>query len=247
VTLATAAFAVVHYDIPLSHTLLSFDRARILQGQWWRLLTGSLIHPNPEFLVRDIATFLAFGSCAEYRLGEFYFPVLVVTAVVTSLASLFAPTTNYILGISTLTTAFGFYVFLHECAMNYPSKKILLAINVFAVLALIGKTADEFILGGAFFFSKSGGVPPNPWSHAIGCAAGFSIWLGDILIRGRLKPSTFPRPHRLIAALGVSVWLAIVLARAVANPFSPRQFLLVIPIALWLAVVANSFRPLPKG
>jgi rhomboid family GlyGly-CTERM serine protease len=46
-----------------------FDREAIVQGQWWRLLTGHWVHSDPQHVVWDVTALLLFGSLFEARLG----------------------------------------------------------------------------------------------------------------------------------------------------------------------------------
>jgi len=58
---------------------LEYDRSAILDGQWWRLVTGNFVHWSPEHFLLDAGAFLFVGLLYERRLRRAY-PWLLLTS-----------------------------------------------------------------------------------------------------------------------------------------------------------------------
>ena len=77
-TLAVAAACVA---AAAALPALRYDRAGILGGEAWRLLSGHMVHASPTHLVWDVAGLLAVGLLFEEPLGTRYWTALLVSAL----------------------------------------------------------------------------------------------------------------------------------------------------------------------
>lgn len=66
---------------------LVYDRAAIIQGEWWRLLTGHLVHSNAEHALWDIAALALIGWVME-RQGRLRMTLAVLSGMVAVSAGL---------------------------------------------------------------------------------------------------------------------------------------------------------------
>ena len=81
-TLATAALALLLYLLagPAAPALV-YDRAAVEAGQWWRLLSGHLVHSDPSHLGWDLAGLLVLGWLFEGQLTARRFLVVLLFGV----------------------------------------------------------------------------------------------------------------------------------------------------------------------
>jgi rhomboid family GlyGly-CTERM serine protease len=66
-TFTIAAVAVAAFFMPHVGEVLQYDRAAMLDGQWWRALTGHMVHWSGEHLFWDVAMFAVLGWVLERR------------------------------------------------------------------------------------------------------------------------------------------------------------------------------------
>jgi rhomboid family GlyGly-CTERM serine protease len=64
-TWSIALTVVVVHFVPAAAQWLQYDRQVLLAGQWWRFLTGHLVHWNTEHLVWDLLMFVVLGYLIE--------------------------------------------------------------------------------------------------------------------------------------------------------------------------------------
>ena len=89
---------------------LVYDRAEILNGQWWRLATGHLVHLDLQHLVYNVGALLALGTLYETASfggsGKLAFGVLGFGgAVITAAVFEGSPATLYYCGLSAMLNA----------------------------------------------------------------------------------------------------------------------------------------------
>jgi rhomboid family GlyGly-CTERM serine protease len=82
-TLATAALALFLYLLagPAAPELV-YDRAAVEAGQWWRLLTGHLVHSDVSHLGWDLAGLLVLGWLFERRLPGWKIMVVLLSGMI---------------------------------------------------------------------------------------------------------------------------------------------------------------------
>jgi rhomboid family GlyGly-CTERM serine protease len=81
-TLATAVLALFLYLLagPAAPELV-YDRAAVEAGQWWRLLTGHLVHSDASHLGWDLAGLLILGWLFERRLPGWKITVVLLSGM----------------------------------------------------------------------------------------------------------------------------------------------------------------------
>ena len=82
-TLALAGVAVIFTLLPSATPLLEYNRARVVSdGEWWRLLSGQLVHWNARMAVLDLGIVVLLGLWAESTAPRVTRAVLLVGLVV---------------------------------------------------------------------------------------------------------------------------------------------------------------------
>lgn len=241
------AFAILCHLVPGSFDALAYSRKGVSSGQLWRLLSGHLVHVSLEHIVRDGGVFLGFGSLAEYRWGTAYLPFLAGACLLISLAFYLLPSgPNIYVGLSSLIVSLCVCFLLKECHRNWKEGNLRpLGINVVALLCVVGKIANDFQSQGnaLAFFARDSGLRPFPLGHSLGFLVGTLAWLAAAAMRPKERRGPLPGIHRGIAIFGISLWLSIVVFRTFRWDLPlHHQLLFFIPAAIWLSVVANSFR-----
>jgi rhomboid family GlyGly-CTERM serine protease len=177
---------------------LEFDRAAVLHGELWRLLTGNLVHWSVEHFVLDVGAFLVVGLMYE-RTARRQYPWLLLAAALGVGLGVFAflPETNIYRGLSGVASG-QFVIALAteiELARHEPRRWLWLApvLLVFAV-----KIAWENVTGQMFFGTESlGNIGlPTPLAHAAGAAAVLALWIGREAPRSLERcPQSNPLPQ----------------------------------------------------
>ena len=158
ITLAVVAATLV---MPAA---LEYDRAAILRGEVWRLVTGHLTHWSPDHLLWDVLAFLALGFVCERRRRALYAGVLFVSAMSVSLILLAGcPEVTSYRGLSAVASALWFWAALIIAERRLTPAFMLLAL--FFVKVMI-----ELTTGTSVFASD---IAVLPSVHLIGAAVGF--------------------------------------------------------------------------
>jgi len=180
--LVIALCAMVAALCPAAGDILQFDRARILSGQWYRLLTGHLTHFTASHLAWDLGVFIGLGLIAGAIDGRGTAVTLALAAVAIPLGVLqFQPALQTYRGLSGLDSAL--FVFL-VCRQLWVAEDGLgttglgLAWAPFGCLVVFGaKVVFECVTGRTLFVSGAGTFTAVPLAHAVGGACGAAVGL----------------------------------------------------------------------
>src|SRR5947208_1629568 len=105
VTLIVVSLSAVVYLLPVGPQLV-YDRSAILNGEWWRLVTGHWVHFSSEHFLYDTAAFGIAGWMIESRRQRNFGGLCVLAAFVISAAMLlFNPQLEVCGGLSGLAIA----------------------------------------------------------------------------------------------------------------------------------------------
>ncbi|MBI3597779.1 MAG: rhombosortase [Nitrospirae bacterium] len=168
------AAGVLAYVVPNSGTLIVYDRAAILSGEVWRLMTGNWVHFSVSHLVYDSATLGIAGWMIERR-GYPYYKSLYILAPILIGAGLLAaqPDIQFYGGLSGIACGAVVYLALHGLREAGPWRWICLTV----LLLTTGKIVLESAMN-AFAFVKVDDVPfsPVPLSHVLGALTALLIF-----------------------------------------------------------------------
>lgn len=168
--------------LPKVMTLLEYRRAAVLQGQWWRLLTGQLVHLSAAHAVLNLAGIALLGIVGTQR-GRDVFPLVQTTVLMsgTSLGLLiFAPEVAWYRGASGyLHGALLMLLVGHARAQPWAWA---------AVALLLGKVCYESLFGSLTSAVLELGGAVVTQAHAAGIVTGLLI-----LLAARVRERLWPR------------------------------------------------------
>src|SRR6266850_463938 len=163
-TLLAVILAVAVFP-PLG-SILVYDRAAILRGEVWRLITSNLVHFSASHLQYDMLALGMAGCLIEYR-GYRHFGWLCGFAAVAIGGALFVfqPDMRFYGGASGIATAAVVSLALHGLAEDGLWRRIC----ALALAAVVVKIIAEFATGQSLFLGSAGGELVNcPLSHLTG-------------------------------------------------------------------------------
>lgn len=169
-------------------TFMQYDRALILKGELWRLLTCHLVHWSPEHFYLDASVFLALGITFEQKIDRIYGSVLCMAGLVIGLTLLLFQTdlTTYrgISGLINTQIILGTGLFVFERNPGRALKGFYLSI----FFAHLIKTAYEIIFQVSIFSTEVLGDLGRftPLAHLAGVLVGVGY-----LIRIGFSPRKF--------------------------------------------------------
>lgn len=179
-TLSLAALAVLVLSTPALADRFIYDRAFLLQGDWWRAWTGHVVHFGPSHLFWDLAMLLPAGCWVEYvwpaRARWFY---VGAPLVISALLFVLDPALLRYGGLSGL--AAGMVVLL--AGLHLRSGKDGRRRLWVGVLTLVGaKLGYELVAGGPLVVTDFGDkVRSVPLAHLGGAVCGVAgCLMGEI-------------------------------------------------------------------
>jgi len=176
-TLVACALAVVAWFWPGSFNTLVYDRAQILRGQWWRLVTGHWVHFTGSHLFWNLAVLLPAGVWLERRNPCALRWTIIISPLAISLVLLvFEPSLSIYAGISGVAS--GILVALTVNGLRTQPTARLWWLAVLVLFA--AKVAFETRNGGRPLNPElaAQGVRSVPLAHLVGAAvgAGAVLW-----------------------------------------------------------------------
>jgi rhomboid family GlyGly-CTERM serine protease len=158
---------------PSGSLLLEMDFASVVDGQWWRLLTGHVTHFGAQHLFWDLLMFVVLSSLCESQHQKHYAPLLLMVSLVVSATVMFAcdDVISY-RGLSGVDT--GLFVWFVGDQFRISRKAADKGFAIFwgsLGIALIGKLCFEAITGDLLFVHVDG-FKPLVESHVSGGVAG---------------------------------------------------------------------------
>ena len=170
-TLGLAAVALAAAAFPGSLELFELNREAVAGGQFWRLITGHMVHGSLYHLGLDLAAWVLAGLLFEPVLGRRFWTVVAVSAVCIDAGFLFLqPDLGAYCGLSGILNGLmvaGALALWKSARVRGDSGRAILYILVLA--GILGKIAVEG-LGGTALFSEVDhlGAVPVPMAHALG-------------------------------------------------------------------------------
>lgn len=168
VTVAVAAGSLALFLLPGAADLFVYDRARVLDGEIWRLVTGHAVHFSPSHAGWNIALFAVAGAWLERAHRARYLWLIGVTVLASSLWFLAAmPEMTRYGGLSGVVSAMVVFLSLSEMRRGGFARAIWVTI----LLLFAAKIGYEIVIGAALF-AAPGATPFQvaPAAHIIGAA-----------------------------------------------------------------------------
>jgi len=165
-----AVVAVLHGTAGSAPELLVFDRVAIVDGEFWRLLTGHWVHSDGEHLAWNVAGLLVLGWLFEPLLRARLLAVLLIGIVGVGLAIWYAlPDLDRYCGLSGILNSL---LAAGLCQMWRTAREPLVAL---AGAGAVAKIAIEMFSATALFTHSA--WSSVPLVHAIGFFSGVLWWL----------------------------------------------------------------------
>jgi rhomboid family GlyGly-CTERM serine protease len=184
VTCSLLGLSLLVYGFPQASDLLAFDRAAVLQGELWRLVTAPFVHFSASHLFWNILVLCAAGWAAEAA-GQrgFRWVCMIACAIPGPLYLLAFPEIGRYGGLSGLATGAAAYFCLCRALESKRNRTLW-----WIILFLMGaKIIVEAALG-ASLFVRAGGMPFRalPSAHVVG-------YLGALATFCVTRPAGRPR------------------------------------------------------
>jgi rhomboid family GlyGly-CTERM serine protease len=188
-TVVVCAIASFASAFPGGGELLQYDRARVDDGEIWRLLTGQMVHWTAQMAIADLAVLLVLGSWLEMegRRRAVSLALGLGAVLVAAGVQLLPPSLPLYRGSSGLASAL--FVLGALEAVRPPARLSSRALAAGALLLFAAKLTWE-IAGGHPLFA--GGLPDNveavPLIHLLGGLAGAVAFAADRRISSDRAP-----------------------------------------------------------
>lgn len=173
-TLLICAIATVVYFVPWLSDELIFDRQSIRDGEWWRLVSCSLVHLSGKHLIFDVLGLLVVGSIPEV-LGVRYLWLVYLFAGTTSAVVVYLSLPNLQLfgGLSGVATAAMIYSCLHGLEFKGAWRWWCLVLMTLVII----KIGVEFVLGISILLETTPQpFVPVPASHLAGALTALLVY-----------------------------------------------------------------------
>ena len=170
------ALALVVYAWPGADRALVYERAAILDGQVWRLITGHWVHFSVSQLGYDATVLAISGWRIEARRYRYFLPLCVLSALAIGLSLLaILPDMALYGGLSGIAMASTVYLPLRALDEPQPWRGVAIAVLV----TCTGKVVVEVVTGHVALIGVDRmQVVPVPLSHIVGAisAVAVCIW-----------------------------------------------------------------------
>jgi rhomboid family GlyGly-CTERM serine protease len=178
-TLLTCGIATVVYLVPWLSNALIYDRESIQGGEWWRIVTGNLVHLSGRHFIFDVFALLVIGSIIEQRSARYLWLFYLISGVVVGLVVLItSPELQFFGGLSGIVTAALIYLCVDGIRDQGAWRWMCLSILILVMI----KIGIEFVLGVSILSAtESQPFISVPASHLAGfCTALFVYVLTTI-------------------------------------------------------------------
>ncbi len=175
-TLLIVGISIIVYSIPQLSDFLVYDRQKILNGEFWRLVTAPFVHFSISHIFWDSLVFGIAGLAINASGFRNFWLVCSSSIIIISLFYLMAlPELGRYGGLSGLATAAVAYFCLCSAVTTRKNRMIWLLLLLFMIV----KIAIETTMGNPIF-AQIAKAPYRvlPSAHILGflCALGTIIW-----------------------------------------------------------------------
>jgi len=164
--------------------IMEYQRQFIAQGQWWRLLTGNLIHTNLWHLLMNLAGFWVVVFIHRVHYGNRHLAWLLLALCITEgLGLWFAfPTLSAYVGLSGVLHGLFAYGALSDIKIGWRSGYLLL-------VGVMAKVTWEQTMGANAEVTQLIGARVAIEAHLVGLLSGIGIFLLVTLYQRRKLPT----------------------------------------------------------
>lgn len=173
-TLLLCALATGIFFMPAMGGVLIYSRESIQGGEWWRLITGNLVHLSNEHFVLNVFGLLVVGAIVELRGDRYLWLVYAISAVVIGLVVYVTlPELQFYGGLSGIISAGVVYL----CVNGLRNQGVWRWLCLIGLMCVTSKIGLEFIIRDSFFLATAA---PSfilvPASHLAGACTALLIY-----------------------------------------------------------------------
>ncbi|MGE4262766.1 rhombosortase [Shewanella sp.] len=164
--------------------IMEYQRQFIAQGQWWRLLTGNLIHTNHWHLLMNLAGFWVVVFIHRIHYGNRHLAWLLLTLCITEGLGLWIafPTLSAYVGLSGVLHGLFAYGALSDIKIGWRSGYLLL-------VGVMAKVTWEQTMGANAEVTQLIGARVAIEAHLVGLLSGIGIFLLVTLYQRQKLPT----------------------------------------------------------
>ncbi|GGY91067.1 rhombosortase [Shewanella fodinae] len=165
--------------------IMEYQRQFIAQGQWWRLLTGNLIHTNHWHLLMNLAGFWVVVFIHRIHYGNRHLAWLLLTLCITEGLGLWIafPTLSAYVGLSGVLHGLFAYGALSDIKIGWRSGYLLL-------VGVMAKVTWEQTMGANAEVTQLIGARVAIEAHLVGLLSGIGIFLLVTLYQRQKLPTS---------------------------------------------------------
>jgi rhomboid family GlyGly-CTERM serine protease len=175
-SLTLCAVAVLVFLCPRLTSLFQYDRAAVLNGELWRLLTCQWTHWNASHVMWDSVMFLSLGAlCERLHRGTLLTCVIVSAVLIPVVCAVAIEQMCHYRGLSGLDSAL-FVLLAVQLIRIYRSRdRVIALIAAVGLGAFLVKTTYECLTGSVLFVEPESAFTPVPLAHIVGGAIGLVV------------------------------------------------------------------------
>lgn len=175
VTLLLCGIATVVFFVPALGDAAIYDRDLIQGGEWWRLITGNLVHLSVMHFTYDVIALLVIGTVIELRGDRYLWLVYgLASAVIGLTIYITSPELRFYGGLSGIVSAA--VVYLCVDGLREPGSWRWLC--GFGLTLIAVKIGIEFAFGQTFLsMTESQPFVPVPVSHLAGACSALFVFV----------------------------------------------------------------------
>lgn len=179
ITISIMLLAADVWLSPALRELAIFERTHIAHGEWWRLLTGHLVHFSFSHLAFDLIVFGVTAWLIEREQPGRLLGILIASALTVSVALFWlSPHLQFYGGLSGVASATLCYLALRLTQRRGAAR----ALGVLTLLLVIIKLAGETGCSQPTFATfASPDIQVASVAHVAGALTGMLVWLWDRL------------------------------------------------------------------
>ena len=166
---------------------LVFSQQAAMEGSFWQLITGHLVHSDTNHLIWNGAAALILGGLLERHIGLQLIPLTLAGMLAVDVFLLHTTTINYYCGFSGVLNTW-LAVLIAIDARNPKARPFM----VFTAIAVLTKIAIEWHTNTALFTSTA--WPSVPAAHMSGWIGGLVIMLAANTVRKAVELKNVMRP-----------------------------------------------------
>lgn len=182
VATVSVLFYDIHHNIGVNQSLFSFDRAKIFEGEYWRLITGHFLHTNfYHYLMNIIGLVLLYMLHGEYAKPLLFICITMLLCLATSICILwFSSDIHWYVGLSGILHGIFAWGVIIDIKLGRKSGYLLL-------LGLMIKLIDEQFFSSSTFLSNLIEANVAVDAHLYGAIAGLMLGLFTVLLKKYVK------------------------------------------------------------